>query len=383
MRLRPHFHRRDVSGSSSAAATPISYNADSYSKVYNYPEHSSGSKPVIAVISLGGGLYGSVNPTTGVLTGGDVHQCWSSIGIPDVSQSTVVVISVSGAVNTPDATDNGSTIENSLDVEIIGANCPGSTILFYLAPNTTNGFYQAFKAAINNKVNVNGTLVTPSVISCSWGAAEKSWPASELRRYNALFEIAVAKGISICCATGDNGSSDGLTGLNADFPASSPNVVACGGTTLRCSGLVYDNSTTEVAWSSGGGGISAVFSAPSYQIKKLQALKQNKGVRVNRLKRTIPDIALNADPYTGINILVGGQMVVVGGTSCAAPAMAAFIARAGITKFLTPLLYTAKNSAMCFHDIGSGSNGAYTASADYDYCTGLGSINGSILKTSL
>lgn len=379
MRIRPHLHRQDVSTS----ANSISYNADSYSKIYNYPVATSSSKPVIAVISLGGGLYGTIDPTTKVLTGGDVHSYWSSIGIPTVLHPTVLVIPIGGAVNMPNAIDDGSTAENSLDVEIVGANCPGSFILFYLAPNTNDGFYQAFNAAINNKVNVNGTLVSPSVVSCSWGGPEKSWPTSDLTRYNALFGVAASKGISICCASGDNGSSDGMAGVNVDFPASSPNVVACGGTTLRCPGLVYDNSTTEVSWMSGGGGVSAVFSAPSFQIKTLQALKQNRGKRPNQLKRTIPDIALNADPNTGINVMVGGQMVVVGGTSCAAPAMAAFIARAGITKFLTPLLYTAKNPATSFHDIGLGTNGAYRASAGYDYCTGLGSINGSILKMSL
>jgi kumamolisin len=313
-----------------------------------------------------------VNKPTGILTGGDVQKYWTSIGIPSNQQPTVVVIPVAGAKNAPDINDDGSTQENAIDVEIVGANCAmkNATILFYIAPLTFDGFYQAFYSAINNKVSVGGQLVSPSVISCSWGCPELCWSSSDLFRFNALFAAAASKGINICCATGDDGSSDGMPGINADFPSSSPYVIACGGTSLRCSNLTYDSNTTEVAWSSGGGGVSAFFAAPAFQIMAIKATK-----------RSIPDIAMNADPITGINIMVNGGMRVYGGTSCVAPAMAAYIARRGLNKFATPLLYAAKSTA--FHDVKTGSNGAYVAKVGYDTCTGLGSINGVLLSATV
>jgi kumamolisin len=359
--LCTHLYKRTAAAA--AAAAPTSFNPDSYAKVYNFPAPAAGAKPVIAVISLGGGLYGTVDKTTGILTGGDVQASWTSIGIPAARQPTVVVIPVAGAVNTPSTNDNGATEENCLDVEIVGANCPGSTILFYLAPLSYNGFYAAFSAAIARN---------PSVISCSWGGPEFSWSPSDLARFNALFATAAAKGINICCASGDDGSSNGGVGMNVDFPASSPNVVAVGGTTLTCPQLKYNAATTEITWSRGGGGVSRVFTAPACQVAALKATK-----------RAVPDVALNSDPKTGIKIVINKTTVVLGGTSCAAPAMAAFIAAAGINYFLTPRLYKAKNPAASFHDIKKGSNGAYTASTGYDKCTGLGSIDGVALKANL
>jgi kumamolisin len=160
--------------------------------------------------------------------------------------------------------------------------------------------------------------------------------------------------------------------MNVDFPASSPNVVAVGGTTLTCPQLKYNAATTEITWSRGGGGVSRVFTAPACQVAALKATK-----------RAVPDVALNSDPKTGIKIVINKTTVVLGGTSCAAPAMAAFIAAAGINYFLTPRLYKAKNPAASFHDIKKGSNGAYTASTGYDKCTGLGSIDGVALKANL
>jgi len=356
---------------SPVGAKTISYNADSYSKIYNFP--ASTAKPVIAVISLGGGLYGSINKLTGILTGGDCQTYWSSIGIPAAQQSTVIVIPVAGATNTPNAADGGHTEENCLDVQILGSNCPGSTILVFLAPLTYDGFYQAFKSAVDGNIAIiGGRRVSPSVISCSWGGIEKSWSPYDLNRFNALFGVAAAKGINICCATGDSGSSNGGVGNNVDFPSCSPNVIACGGTTLTCPSLKYDATTTEVAWSAGGGGVSNVFAAASCQVTALKATK-----------RRVPDIALNADPKTGINIMVNGQIKVVGGTSAVAPAVSAFIGRAGITKFLPPSLYTIRYPTRCFHDVKAGSNGAFTAVAGYDYCTGLGSIDGSAISANL
>jgi kumamolisin len=333
--------------------------------IYQFPTPPT-TPIVIGVISLGGGLYGTMNGN--ILTGGDVQSYWTSLGI--TAQPTVAVVLVDGA--TMDVTDFNSTIENSIDVETIGACCPGSnvTIIFYLAPNTFPGFYNAFSYAINTLVSVNGVSVKPSVISCSWGAPEIGWGNSVMNQYNSLFQQAFNNNVMICAASGDNGASDGQVGKNVDFPASSPNVVSCGGTNLVCPNLVYDSQTVETGWTNGGGGFSSLFARPSYQ----------SGVSSNA-KRSVPDICLNADPATGVQYLIGGQTYIIGGTSIVSPAVSAFIAATGATGNFLSKLYTLQRSA--FHDILVGNNGGYDAKTGFDQITGLGSISGTQMVSQL
>src|ERR1700735_660830 len=100
-------------------------------------------------------------------------------------------------------------------------------------------------------------------------------------------------GVTVCVAAGDDGSTDGVTGgLNhVDFPASSPNVLACGGTKLEASGT---SITSEVGWNglasnegATGGGISDVFPLPSYQSAANIPPSANAGGRVGR---GVPDV---------------------------------------------------------------------------------------------
>ena len=220
------------------------------------------SELVVAVVSFGGGLYGSVS-NTGVLTNGDVQNYWLSIGILPANIPKVVIKTIDGATNSPNVNDGGSTMENTIDVESIGACCPSSnlTIVLYIAPNSLN----EFPILLNNILNISS--YKPSVVSISWGAPEIYYSKSLLTTMNNLFATAVASGINITSASGDNGSNDGVGGSGSycDFPSSSPNVISCGGTALTCSNLTYDNQTVETAWSSGGGAISSFFSKPSYQ----------------------------------------------------------------------------------------------------------------------
>jgi kumamolisin len=363
----------------------IFYTAADYAKIYNFPTPAASSVgPVIAVISLGGGLKGTV--TNSVLTGGDVQAYWSSLAIPAAVQARVIIVPIDGAVHNFATNDGGASAENTLDVAMIGGAIPFAsarivpvaTILLILAPNSYRGFLNAFRTAINGSIRVGSSTYSPTIISCSWGAPEKQFTATYLTQYNAAFATAVTKRINIFCATGDYGSSNGLYGLNVDFPSSSPNVVACGGTTLVCPGGTYIPSTQESAWLNGGGGVSAVFAPPAYQ----KALRQR--------RRATPDIALNANPSTGFYLLFNGAPVAYGGTSVVSPAMAAFAATLGPSApFLNARLYAVPKT--CFNDIvrgtnsirGTGTGTSYVAGAGFDNCTGLGSINGALLKTSL
>ena len=332
--------------------------------IYKFPSPSFTTNKNIAVISFGGGLYGTVSPT-GVLTNGDCQQYWQSLGISQANMPTVIVIPINGASNRPNVNDRGATAENTLDVQQIGACCPTSklTIILYIAPNNLTQFVNVMDYILN------ASPYPSSMISISWGAPEIYYSSTLLTNINNRFATAVARGINICAATGDNGSNNGVGGSGSytDFPASSPNVIACGGTKLVCPNLVYDSSTTEVAWTYGGGAISAYFAKPTYQNS------------LSVVKRSIPDIAMNADPNTGVAYLVNGSYYIYGGTSVAAPTVAAYLMALNTTRPAHNVFYTNVNA---FNDVVSGTNGAFNASLGYDNCTGLGSINGTVLTTA-
>src|SRR5262249_28604659 len=157
-----------------------------------------------------------------------------------------------------------------------------------------------------------------------WGQAESGWTASQMDAYDALLADAVASGVAVYVAAGDNGATDGVTdgSLHVDFPASSPNAVACGGTTLKLTDGAISMETvwTERAPGNGatGGGFSHHFDLPDYQ----------KGVVHGGDGRGVPDVAANADPLTGYKIRVNGEDLLIGGTSAVAPLWAGLTALA-------------------------------------------------------
>src|SRR5262249_52440762 len=133
-------------------------------------------------------------------------------------------------------------------------------------------------------------------------------------------QSAAALGVTITVASGDDGSSDGTNGTVADFPASSPHVLACGGTELFANG---NTISEENVWNDGaqggstGGGFSTTFPTPSWQTSALPAGSTGRGV---------PDVSGDASPNTGYTIVVDGQQQVIGGTSAVAPLYAGLIA---------------------------------------------------------
>ncbi len=125
-----------------------------------------------------------------------------------------------------------------LDIEVAGAIAPDANIAVYFAPNTDAGFLDAITTAIHDATN------KPSVISISWGGPESSWTQQAMSAFDAAFQAAAAMGITVCVASGDNGSSDGVTdgADHVDFPASSPHALACGGTSLRAGNEIVARS---------------------------------------------------------------------------------------------------------------------------------------------
>ena len=342
-------------------------------RIYECPPPPNTSN-TIGVISLGGGLYGTLDPNTGILTDGDLQAYWSAQGIPSSNHPRVIVKIVDTASNSPLPNDP-ATGENTLDIQTIGSWYPSSklTIIMYLAQNSN--FYGAMDCAINSNVVIGtNTYTKPSVISISWGSPEVFVGSDYANTFNNLLAKAANNGINITVATGDNGSTSGILGGSniADFPSSSPNVIACGGTRLVCPNKIYDSTTVETVWNNlsrnngaTGGGISKLFRKGTYQNKVTQSANF----------RCAPDISLNADPETGIQYIVNGKTVIYGGTSTVSPAIAAVISILNINYFLNTKLYTLNRK--CFHDIISGNNGGYVSGLGYDLCSGLGSLSGS------
>jgi len=335
--------------------------ANEIANIYNIPTPTT-NNVVVAVVSFGGGLYGTLD-ASGNLTNSDVEKYWLSIGISPSNIPKVMVKTINGAVNKPNDRDNGSTMENTIDVETIGACCPTSklTIILYIAPNDLNQFPILINYILNDTVSIN-------VISISWGAPEIYYGNTLLNSLNNLFSTAVNRGINITAATGDNGSNDGVGGKGSycDFPSSSPNVTAIGGTKLICPNKIYDKFTSETAWTSTGGAISNFFKKPSYQNS------------INVSKRSTPDIALLADPNTGIRFLLNNNTYVIGGTSISSPIFSGFLAAINANKFINPIIYS--SGTVCFNDIKSGSNGNFKTKIGYDNCTGWGSIKGNLFN---
>lgn len=325
-------------------APPGSYYPNQLAAIYGILPTTTPKPCNIAIIELGGGYRPQ-----------DLTAYWKKIGLT-APFPTVNAISVNGATNSP---GQSADTEVVLDIQVIGGVCPSANMDVYFAPNTFSAFYNAISMAVN-KTNGQGKPYYCAV-SISWGGPESIWGTANLKAFDALFALAVIKNIAVFVASGDNGSSDGQSGLNVDFPASSPNVIACGGTNLTASGTTY---ISETAWTGAGGGYSGFFARPAHQSKLVGT----------QPKRMVPDISGVADPNSGVIICLNGSCQQVGGTSMVAPMWAALYCNSGCPPGYPAKLYTLPSSQ--FHDVLSGSNGAYRAGTGYDPVTGLGTPRG-------
>jgi kumamolisin len=344
--LRPYIRPR-------AAALAQSYDPAAVARRYQFPSGPTGAGQAIAILEFGGGY-----------TAADMASYFQSKGI--ARAGTLLSVPVDGVDNTPTPGDP-SDGEVQLDIEVAGSVAPGANLVVYFSSNQGSGFLDAVAAAVHDSQNA------PSVISISWGGPETAWAGQDIDALNQAFQAAATLGITVCCASGDSGADDGADVATVDFPASSPYVLACGGTHLPATGA-------ETAWNDGaeggasGGGYSVHFARPDWQTGAGAGLAAKPG-------RGVPDVAGDASPTTGYNIAVDGQPMVVGGTSAVAPLWAGLIAlcnqsaghHAGL---VNPLLYA---NPAALTDITSGDNNVYQAGPGWDAVTGLGSPIGTAI----
>lgn len=360
-------HLRKLKDLRPAAAGAQSYLPRQVAELYSFPTDVDGSGETIGILELGGGF-----------TTTDIQQYFKN---QNITPPHVVAVSVDGGKNSP-TNPSGADSEVMLDIEVAASVAPAATIAVYFSPNTDQGFVDALTTAIHDTTN------HPSVISISWGGPESNWTQQAIKALDDACQSAAALGVSITVACGDSGSTDGVSdGANhVDFPASSPHVLACGGTKITTSGTKL---TSEVVWNdeaqSGGatgGGVSSVFALPTWQQNANVSSATNGGSG-----RGLPDVAGDAAPATGYSIQVDGQTEVVGGTSAVAPLWAGLIALLNQklgkpVGFLNPQIYPLLGSA-AFRDVTQGTNGTYNAGVGWDACTGLGSPVGTSLQAKL
>jgi kumamolisin len=366
---KPHFQISKTSnGGIRPHAAGSSFSPPELTKLYNFPSGVDGSGQCIAILELGGGYRAA-----------DIKAYFNEIGLPVPHVVTLRVDGGTSHPSTPDSADG----EVMLDIEVAAAIAPKAKIAVYFAPNTDKGFLDALTMAIHDTTN------KASVISIGWGGPESNWTAQAMNSFDQALQTAATLGVTVCCASGDNGSGNGVDDGKAhvDFPASSPFALACGGTKLTAAGT---NISSEVVWnesadSATGGGVSDFFPVPDYQSATGVPGSANPG---SKRGRGVPDVAGHADPATGYRVRVNGQEFVIGGTCAVAPLLAGLIALMNQklghpVGFLNPLIYGTLVGKGCFQDIISGTNGAYAAKSGWDACTGWGSPNGTKLLNAL
>ncbi len=373
---RPGFtHRMAAVGMAPPAVTPNTHKPAEFAHLYNFPS-ATGKGQSIGLLEFGGG-FRSRELETYFRSVGVVPP---NIVVKEVAPGTNRAVGKPGTLN-PDT-------EVYLDIEVVGCLAPEANIVVYFGEDSEQGWLHTLQEAIFDKTH------NLSVISISWGQAEQEWSPRAIVEIDKLFQIAAHRGITICCSSGDNGITE-LNGhpFTVAFPASSPHVLACGGTRLE---VKRDGKRDEIVWNqwrqyklASGGGISRVFSRPPYQ----RGLKLPLSVaKVRKRGRGIPDVSANASSETGYLIQADKTRMSMGGTSAVAPLWAALVARLNETLktrigFLTPLLYEMRSAdAKVVSDIIKGFNGptragGFQARRGWDACTGLGSPDGErILK---
>ena len=283
--------------------------------------------------------------------------------------STVLVDGYNGAAT------GGGEGEVELDIEVANAIAPKANVMVYEGPNSSQGVIDTYQKIATDD--------TAKQVSTSWGESELQSSTSDMNSMHTIFQQMATQGQSIYSAAGDSGAYDGGgSQLAVDSPANDPYVTGVGGTNLQLNGSGGYGS--ESAWSDsanssgGGGGLSTIYSQPSWQTGPGVQNSYSNGMR------EVPDVSADADPNSGYSIYSAGQWTVYGGTSCAAPLWAAltalnnqYAAANGKTPlgYANPTLYTMFNTTQpynAYHDVTTGNNLYYPATQGYDMATGIG-----------
>ena len=281
----------------------------------------------------------------------DFNTFSSTFGLPTESSSSVTsngnqVFQIVYASGSQPSADSGWSQESALDIEWAHAMAPSAKILLVEAASSNYG-------DMMNAVYVAAHYAGVTQISLSWGGNEFGGETS----YDSYFSTNTTNpSISYFASSGD-------TGGVVEFPAASSAVIGVGGTALHVDGSGV--RTSETGWSGSGGGKSAVVSMPSFQSAISGLLNGRRGT---------PDVSAVADPSTGVavyNLYANGGWAVFGGTSAAAPIVAAIVNSENAGRGTAQRQWIYSNTSY-FYDVTSGTAGGNTCTTGYDFVTGFG-----------
>jgi subtilase family serine protease len=329
---------------------PAQYGPQDLWSLYNAPSAQTGSGQQLAIIT-----EGDVSQPKQDLATFEQH-----FGLPAVTWNQI-------NVGTPSSDTSGND-EWDLDSQYSTGMAPGVGQLdVYVGPSLANqDILTTINRWVTDDTSKQGSF---SAGECDLLASVSGFTAG----LDAVLQQAAAQGQTMFFSSGDTGSQcPAIVGVNGvpaglpdtNYPASSPYGIGVGGTSVLGPG------PTEIAWYAGGGGLSPVEPTPAFQSgAKLLGV-------VPLARRGVPDVSLDADPESGYEVVVGGTLQTIGGTSASAPAWQGIWARAqgahgGALSFAGPVLYGTEPST-AFHDITLGGNGLYFAHPGYDLVTGLG-----------
>ncbi len=366
--MKPLLRHPTAVASPAATPTPpqylVSYSPKQFQAIYNASDTPAACCTVIGLIT-----EGNMAPVIS-----DLRIAEAAFGLPQSPVGVVTVGLASPDVSGQDEWDLDSQYSTGMANSV-------KELLFYTATSLTDS---DLTLDFSRDVTDNRARAT----SVSLGECEVfPYVDGAMLMDDEEFAEGAAQGQTFFASAGDTGSfcpvgPAGANGVPAgapfvNYPASSPYVVAVGGTTLLTN--ADGNYNSEIAWYAGGGGLSQFETSPYWQ-QAASTLVSTTG------DRGVPDIAYDADPNSGANVYVNGVVEVVGGTSLSSPmalgAWARVLNKDWKVGYASPLLYSLYDGTGLtgsypeggFHDITVGVNGAYSAGVGYDLTTGLGTI---------
>lgn len=346
-------------------------------RLYDFPLNLDGLGQRIAILEFDGGYKDS-----------DLRTYFDRLKLPLPKVSSV---SIDGKQNQPGGASDGQV---ELDIEIVGAVAPKADIVIYFAPFTSQGWVDALTAVMNDKNR-------PSVLTIGWGygegmcvsgqAPECAFSLQAMNAVNQALKLTTAAGVTICAAAENEQATDhGAT--HVDFPASSPWVLAVGGSSLVSSG---NSIVSEAVWTndvigSPIGGVSDIFPLPDWQAEASVPAGKD-----GQRHRSVPDVVANASPFDGYLIFTDDHWTPIGGTSASTPLWAGLIAlvnqgtgrNAG---YLNPILYDLMRSYPVLRSVpngnqdkGAGAPKEFGDKPAWNSSTGWGSPDGVKLLAAL
>ncbi len=420
---------RAAADNPTATGIPGQYTVGDVANFYNinplYQRGITGEGSTVAIVTLA-----NFDPA-------DAEDYWTAIGL-DTKPHRITQVHVDGGGGTDGAE------ETTLDVQQAGGIAPQANIIVYDAPNAGSGFVDAFARAVSDNqadsISTSwglGEIFNFAALNVDGASNTDTTDVGDLRAYHQIFLEAAIQGQSMFAASGDSGAYDTVrplgTGdgpgefsapLTVDAPASDPYITAAGGTTVpvtfvNSAGDVVLSIDQESVWGwdyllpfvpsrdyvfsvGGGGGVSVYWHKPLYQFftwgtrrsEKGQALTYNDPATGpytylklpgNFRGRNVPDISLNADPYTGYLLVYQGGLYSSGGTSFVSPQLN------GITALLrqstghriglwNPHIYLLQNifgygKWSAFNRISAGNNWFYAGNGHYNPGAGIGTLD--------